>query len=124
VDEGRAVAFFSMEMSRQQIAQRMLCSRGRVDSHKLRRGMLSEAEIAQLSVVADALQSQPIYLDDTPGMSVMELRAKARRLRLLHKIDIVYIDYLQLMSDPTSARESRQHEIATISRGLKALAAN
>lgn len=122
IDERQAVAFFSMEMGRQQIVQRLLCSRGRVDSHKLRRGMLSEEEIAKLQAVADLMQDKPIFIDDTPGMSVMELRAKARRLHVMHKLRAVVVDYLQLMTDPLSARESRQHEIATISRGLKALA--
>lgn len=122
IDEGKAVAFFSMEMSRQQIAQRMLCSRGRVDSHKLRRNMLSDQEFHLLTEAATAMRDRPIYIDDTPGMSVMELRAKGRRLKMLHDIAAIYVDYLQLMSDPATARESRQHEIATISRGLKALA--
>ncbi len=119
-DEHKAVAFFSMEMSRQQIAQRMLCSRGRVDSHKLRRGMLNEAEIQHLQHVCSDMLSMPLYIDDTPGMTVLELRAKARRLRQRHEITAVFVDYLQLMYTPGA--ESRQQEIATISRGLKALA--
>ena len=124
VDEKMPVVFFSMEMSRQQIAQRILCARGRVDSHKMRRGMLSEDEIAQLAYVCQDLEQAPLLIDDTPGMSVQELRAKARRLHLKHDVRCVFIDYLQLMFAPNVDRKlaNRQEEIATISRGLKALA--
>ncbi len=124
VDEKMPVAFFSMEMSRQQIAQRILCSRGRVDSHKMRRGMLSEDEIAQLAYVCEELKEAPLLIDDTPGMSVQELRAKTRRLHLKHDVRCVFIDYLQLMFAPDVNRKmsNRQEEIATISRSLKALA--
>ncbi len=119
-DEGKPVAFFSMEMSKQQIAQRMLCSRGRVDSHKLRRGMLNEQEIQHLQGVCSDMLGMPFFVDDTPGMTVLELRAKARRLKLHENVAAVFVDYLQLMYTPGA--ESRQQEIATISRGLKALA--
>ncbi len=119
-DERKPVAFFSMEMSRQQIAQRLLCSRGRVDSHRLRRGMLTEPEIQHLQNVVNDLLDIPLFVDDTPGMTVLELRAKARRLRRQHEIAAVFVDYLQLMYTPGA--ENRQQEIATISRGLKALA--
>lgn len=119
-NDHRPAAFFSMEMSRQQIAQRLLCSRGRIDSHKLRRGMLSEGEIQHLQGVCDDLRDMPLYVDDTSSMTVLELRAKARRVWQHHKIEAVFVDYLQLMHMPRA--ESRQQEIATISRGLKALA--
>ena len=119
VNENQPVVFFSMEMSRQQVAQRILCSRGKVDSHRLRRGMLNEHEIKQLQMICDELRDAPLFIDDTPGMTVLELRAKARRLWLQHKIKAVFIDYLQLMYTPGA--ESRQQEIAIISRGLKAL---
>ncbi len=119
VNEGKPVVFFSMEMSRQQVAQRILCSRGRVDSHRLRRGMLNEHEIRQLQMICDELRDAPLFIDDTAGMTVLELRAKARRLWLQHKIEAIFIDYLQLMHTPGA--ESRQQEIAIISRGLKAL---
>ena len=118
--EKKPVAFFSMEMSRQQIAQRLLCSFGRVDAHKLRRNMLNEAEIMHLQSVCNELRDIPMYIDDTAGMTVLELRAKTRRLRQRHRIAGVFVDYLQLMYTPGA--ESRQQEIATISRGLKALA--
>lgn len=119
VSEGKPVVFFSMEMSRQQVAQRILCSRGRIDSHRLRRGMLNEHEIRQLQMICDELRDAPLFIDDTAGMTVLELRAKARRLWLQHKIEAIFIDYLQLMYTPGA--ESRQQEIAIISRGLKAL---
>lgn len=120
VDAGRPVAFFSMEMSRQQVAQRILCARGGVDSHRLRRGMLSDEEIQRLHAVAEDLLPAPLLIDDTPSMSLLELRAKARRLKSQHNIEAVFVDYLQLMHVPGA--ESRQQEIATVSRGLKGLA--
>ncbi len=123
-EERVPTAFFSMEMGRQQIAQRILCARGRVDSHRLRRGMVSEDDIARLAYVCQDLENVPMFIDDTPGMSVQELRAKARRLHLQHHIRCVFVDYLQLMYAPGADRKlsNRQEEIATISRGLKALA--
>ena len=118
---GFPIAFFSLEMSKIQIAQRMLCARSRVEMHRLRKGTLSEPEITKLQIAMGAMHDRPIFVDDTPGMSVMELRAKARRLKMLHDIKVVFVDYLQLMYDRAS-RESRQQEISAISRGLKALA--
>lgn len=113
-------AFFSMEMSKMQIAQRMLCSLCYVDMQKLRRGLLDERDLRKLEMGRQNIENAPVYVDDTPGMSIMELRAKARRLKHLFDIRVVVIDYLQLMSDPAN-RESRQQEIASISRGLKGL---
>ena len=113
-------AFFSMEMSKEQIALRILCSRGRVSSHSIRRGMLSEADINTLGYILAELESAPLYIDDTPGMSVLELRSKARRLRKQYQIQAIFVDYLQLMH-ASWARESRQVEMATISRALKGL---
>jgi len=118
---GRPAVFFSLEMSKQAIAQRLLCSRGRVDSHKLRRGMLSQSEIDSLHAVCDELTNMQLFIDDTPGMSVLELRAKARRLRMQHDVACIFVDYLQLMHSPGRI-ESRQQEVSEISRGLKALA--
>jgi replicative DNA helicase len=118
---GKPAAFFSMEMSRRSVVQRLLCSRGRIDAHKLRRGMLSDAEIADLREAGAQLHDVPLFVDDTPGMSVLELRAKTRRLKARFQIECVFIDYLQLMSSP-SRKESRQQEVSEISRGLKALA--
>jgi replicative DNA helicase len=121
IAEDIPAAFFSMEMSRLQIAQRMLCSHAQVDLHKLRHGRLHESERTKLRLVAGHMRNYRMFVDDTAGMSVMELRAKARRLKMLHDIRVVFVDYLQLMFD-RAARENRQQEIAAISRGLKALA--
>jgi replicative DNA helicase len=121
VNDGRPVAFFSMEMSKMQVAHRVLCSRSRIDSHKVRRRMLSEGEVNQMLHVCAQLESAPMYVDDTPGMSVLELRAKARRLKQQYNVGAVFVDYLQLMHCPGLEREGRQQEISMISRGLKAL---
>jgi replicative DNA helicase len=114
------VAVFSLEMSRQQLAQRLLCSRSGVDSHKLRRNMLSGDDFAKLSLTVGELSEAPLYIDDTPGLTLLQLRAKARRLAARHHVQAVFIDYLQLMSQPGA--ESRQQEVSNISRGIKALA--
>ncbi len=121
IAEKTPAAFFSLEMSKQQIAQRMLCSHAEVEMQRLRHGVLSEKEITKLRLVAGSMRDYPIFVDDTPGMSVMELRAKARRLKLLQDIKVLFVDYLQLMYDRAAARENRQQEISSISRGLKAL---
>ncbi len=120
VDLKKPVAVFSLEMSRQQLAQRMLCSRSGVDSHSLRRGMLSRDDHARLGGAVGALAEGVIYIDDTPGLTMLDLRTKARRLKLQHGIEMVVIDYLQLMEAPRE--ENRQQQISTISRGIKALA--
>src|SRR5687768_11801802 len=113
-------AVFSLEMSKQQLAQRMLCSRGKIDSHKLRRGMLQSHEYAHLANVVGQLAKAPIWVDDSPGLTPLELRAKARRLKLQHDIKCIMIDYMQLMDNP--GPESRQQQISEISRAIKAVA--
>ncbi|NLX06790.1 MAG: replicative DNA helicase [Phycisphaerae bacterium] len=118
--EGKPSVFFSLEMSKQQVVQRMLCARAQVDSHRMRRGMLNDQEIAKLHTACDVLRDSPLFIDDTPGMSVLEMRAKSRLLKLREDVEIVFVDYLQLMSSPGA--ESRQQEIGMVSRGLKALA--
>jgi len=115
------VGFFSLEMSNQQLALRLLCAEARVDAHGVRTGRLAEDEWQKLSMHAGSLTEAPIYIDDTPGLSVLELRAKARRLKREKDIGMIVIDYLQLMQGPKNV-ESRQQEISTISRSLKALA--
>jgi len=119
VNEDKSVVFFSMEMSNEQVAQRLLCSHALFDSHKLRRRILSEEDAQTLMMKCAELADKELFVDDTPGMTVLELRAKARRLAMLHKINVVFVDYLQLMHTPGA--ESRQAEVAAISRGLKAL---
>jgi len=116
------VAFFSLEMSRQTVAQRVLCAHSGVDSHKLRRNQLSEDDYERLMRSSGQLSEAPIFIDDTPGMTIMQLRARARRLAAQHGVRCVIVDYLQLLTAPGSGRESRQVEVSAISRGIKALA--
>jgi replicative DNA helicase len=114
-------ALFSLEMSKEQLAIRMLCSEARVDSSRLRSGFLSESDWPKLTMAAGALSDAPIFIDDTPAMSVLELRAKARRLKADRGLGLIIIDYLQLMRG-RSGMERREQEISEISRSLKALA--
>ncbi len=117
----KPVAFFSLEMSKEQLVQRMLCSHAKVDAQKVRTGYLSHQDWPKLTSAAGKLSEAPIFIDDTPGQSVLEVRAKARRLKMQHDIQLIVIDYLQLMQGG-SKTESRQQEISEISRSLKALA--
>ncbi len=119
-DEKLPVAFFSLEMSKQQVVQRLLCSRAKVDSHKLRRNMLNESDITDLHLACDLLSNAPMFVDDKAGMSVLELRAKSRMMALREKISVVFVDYLQLLTAPGC--ESRQQEVSSVSRSLKSLA--
>lgn len=111
---------FSLEMGKEQLVQRMLCSLSRVDASRLRTGHLGESDWPKLTYGAGLLSEAPIYIDDTAGISVLELRAKARRLKAEKNLGLVVIDYLQLMQGHNA--ESRQQEISEISRSLKALA--
>jgi len=120
-DNSIPVAIFSLEMSRQQLAERMLCSRGMIDSQLVRKGMVNDSQYQELVHAASELSEKPIYVDDTPGITPLELRGKARRLRSRYGIRAIFIDYLQLMSMGGSV-ESRQQEVSEISRYLKALA--
>ena len=115
------VAFFSLEMAKEQLVQRILCSHARVDAHKVRTGFLSQADWPRLVSAAGKLSEAPIYIDDSPGISVLELRAKARRLKAQYDIKLIVLDYLQLMQGPANS-DNRQQEISEISRSLKALA--
>ncbi|MFQ6611776.1 MAG: replicative DNA helicase [Fidelibacterota bacterium] len=121
IQYGVGVGFFSLEMANYQLAMRLLCAEGRVDSHLVRTGKLPKSQWKNLSLSVGPLAEAPIYLDDTPGMTVLEVRAKARRLKAEHDIGALVVDYLQLMQGPKGA-ESRQQEISIISRSLKALA--
>jgi replicative DNA helicase len=119
-EQGLPCAVFSLEMSKQQLAQRMLCSRGDIDSHKLRKGMLQAHEYAKLASVVGELAKAPVFVDDSPGLTILELRAKARRLKMQHDIRCIMIDYMQLMDNP--GPDSRQQQISEISRGIKSVA--
>jgi len=114
-------AFFSLEMSKEQLVQRMLCSVAHVNAHKVRTGFFSQSDWPKLMESAQKLSESPVFIDDTPAISVLELRAKARRLKAKHNIQLLVVDYLQLMRGYTKV-ESRQNEISEISRSLKALA--
>lgn len=120
VESKLAAAVFSLEMGKEQLVQRMLCSEARVDSSKMRSGYLKESDWPKLLKAANRLSESPLFIDDTPALTVLEMRAKARRLKKEHQLGLVVVDYLQLMrSDVT---ESREREISDISRSLKALA--
>jgi len=121
VTEGRPVLIFSLEMSKEQLVQRLLCAEARVDSHRVRTGYLEPSDWKRIGVAAGRLADAPLYIDDTANLSVLEARAKARRIRAEHGLQLVVIDYLQLMQGRWRA-ENRQQEISEISRSLKALA--
>ena len=117
----QTVAVFSLEMSREALVQRLLCSLAKVDIHKIRRGYASAEEYKRLQNSAAQLHEAPIYIDDTAAIGILEMRAKARRLVSEIPLGLVIIDYLQLVRGPQDS-ENRQQEISTISRSLKALA--
>jgi replicative DNA helicase len=121
VDHKVPVGIFSLEMSTMQLIIRMLCAEGRLNAHLVRTGKLPSSEGVKLSKNAHRLINSPIYVDDTPAQSILEIRAKARRLKVEKNIGIIFIDYLQLMQGPAKA-ESREREISHISRSLKSLA--
>jgi len=115
------VAVFSLEMSKEQLAVRMLCSLGRIDSNRIRTGHLQEQDWPRLTRATGMLKDAPVFIDDTPALSVLEMRTKTRRLKMEHDIQLVVVDYLQLMRGRASI-DSREQEISDISRSLKAMA--
>ena len=122
IESSRPVLVFSLEMGQLELTQRMLCSEARVDSKKLRNGSLNETDWSKIAHATGRLASAPIWIDDNPNLTIMEIRSKARRLKSrLGDIGLVVVDYLQLMSGRSSA-ENRQVEVSEISRGLKILA--
>ncbi|MDH4223002.1 MAG: replicative DNA helicase [candidate division Zixibacteria bacterium] len=121
IEEKIPVAIFSLEMAKNQLANRMLCSRARISSHRMRTGRLSDHEWANLSIAAGPLSEAKIFLDDSPGIGILEMRAKARRLKARENIGVIILDYLQLMQGQRGV-ENRQQEISLISRALKGLA--
>jgi replicative DNA helicase len=123
MDIGKAVAIFSLEMSSQQLVQRILCSRAKVDLQRVRNGFLSERDFPNLMAAASQVAAAKMFIDDTPGLTVTELRAKARRIKSQHDIQLIVIDYLQLLrSMSRRAQDNRQLEISEISAGIKSLA--
>ncbi len=121
LETGAPAAFFSLEMSKEQLSLRMLSAEARIDSSRMRGGFLSESDLARINRAAGALYDIPIYIDDTPAISALEIRAKARRMKLEKGLGLMAVDYLQLMRGRASA-ERRELEISEISRSLKALA--
>ena len=121
VKEGKNVAFFSLEMSKEQIATRLIAQDSKIPLHKIRSGFLFPQEVDRFVESADRIAGAPLYIDDTPGISIVEMRAKARRLQSERGLDLVIVDYLQLMRG-VKRTESRQQEVSEISRSLKALA--
>lgn len=117
---GKSVAIFSLEMSKEQLAYKLLCAEANVDMLKLRTGNLDDRDWENIAKASGPLAAAKIYIDDSAGVSVMEMRSKCRRLKIEHGIDMILIDYLQLMSGSNS--ESRQQEVSEISRSIKALA--
>ena len=118
--EGKSVVIFSLEMSKEQLAYKLLCSEANVDMLKLRTGNLEDKDWENIARASGPLSSAKIYIDETAGVSIMEMRSKCRRLKIEYGIDLILIDYLQLMSG--SGEESRQQEVSEISRNIKAIA--
>jgi replicative DNA helicase len=121
IEHNIPVAFFSLEMSKDSLVQRMLTSEARIDAQTLRKGRLRDDDFPRLARAAGILSHAPVFIDDTPGITILEMRSRARRLKADSGIGMVIVDYLQLMSGPASS-ENRQQEVSQISRGLKALA--
>ncbi|MEE2839727.1 MAG: replicative DNA helicase [Acidobacteriota bacterium] len=126
LQDAKAVGIFSLEMAAQQLVTRMLCAEARVDSHKVRSGYLSKEDWNRLAKTMSKLARAQVFVDDTPGISIVEMRSKARRLKAEHGLDLLIVDYLQLMSGTSTGTrvryENRQQEISAISRSLKAMA--
>ena len=121
IDHDMPVGIFSLEMSKEQLALRLLCAEARVNMQLVRTGRIKESDYGKLATYVGKLERAKMYIDDTPGISILELRAKARRMVDEQKVRMIVVDYLQLMTAP-NVRESREREIATISRSLKGLA--
>jgi replicative DNA helicase len=122
VEHNRSVAVFSLEMASLQLVNRLIVAETELPSHRIRNGKLAEFEWQQLDYKIKKLVEAPIYIDDTPAISIFELRAKCRRLKRQYNIDIVIIDYLQLMSGTSDTKFSREQEVSAISRALKSIA--
>ncbi len=121
IEHNIPIAFFSLEMSKESLVQRLLTSEARIDAQRLRKGMLRDDDFPRLARAAGILSSAPIYIDDSAGISLLEMRSRARRLKVDAGVGMVVVDYLQLIQGPSRA-ENRQQEISQISRSLKALA--
>lgn len=118
----QSVGIFSLEMSKEQLVKRLLCAEAEIDSHKVNTGFLNKEDWIKLGRAAGSLSQAKMFIDDTAGMTISEMRSKARRLSLEHGLDLLIVDYLQLMSGSSQRIENRTQEISQISRGLKGLA--
>ena len=126
IDDGKVIGIFSLEMSSEALIQRLLCSRSLVDSHKFRTGSLWQEDIKKVARAMEELANAPLFIDDTPGISISEMRAKARRLKQAQgRLDLIVVDYLQLMSGGGKRFENRTQEVSAISDGwIEILAAD
>jgi replicative DNA helicase len=123
IEDQKVVGMFSLEMSREALLLRLLCSKAKVDSHKMRTGSLWREDMTKVVSAMEQLAQAPIFIDDTPGITLSEMRAKSRRLQQSQgKLDLIIVDYLQLMSGGGRRYENRTQEVSAISRGLKGLA--
>jgi replicative DNA helicase len=122
VKEKLPVGIFSLEMNKEMLTQRILAAEANIPTNKLRSGDINREDWKKLTEAGDIFLGAPLFIDDTPAISILELRAKARRLKMRHDVALLIVDYLQLIQSPSSKRESRQQEIAEISRSLKTLA--
>ena len=124
VEQNTGVLIFSLEMAKEQLARNIICSRARISPHKINEGTIDQPDYARITEEAGVIGHAPIFIDDTPGLSIRELRAKSRRHKAHHNIGLIIIDYIQLMegSSSSSRSENRQQEISQISRGLKGIA--
>ena len=123
VQAGKAVAVYSLEMSAEQLVLRMLCSMARVNMQKIRQGFMNKTDVSNMVAATNKLSETRLFIDDTPSISILELQANARRLKAKEGLDLIVIDYLQLMKSPSRrGQENRQVEVAEISAGVKALA--
>lgn len=122
IEKRLPVLIFSLEMSAEQLVERLICSRGRVNLRSIRNGYMSERDITRIAWAAGNVGAAPIYIDDSAGLSILELRARARRMIQMYGIKMIGIDYLQLMRSTEKRAHNRQQEIGDISRGLKQLA--
>jgi replicative DNA helicase len=122
IEQRQAVGVFSLEMTAESLVMRMLCSRARVNLRNIREGFLAERDFPKLTAAAGKIAAAGLHIDDTPGLSILQLRAKARRMAQQHEIKLFVIDYLQLLHSTARRAENRQQEIADISNGIKALA--
>ena len=119
--EGGVVGFYSLEMSAEQLAARILSEASEVPSEQIRRGDMTEGEFRRFVDAAKSLEACPLYIDDTPALPISQLAARARRLKRTHGLDVLIIDYLQLVR-PASAKDSRVNEVSEITQGMKAIA--